>query len=177
MRIMSLIEAKSKGLIEVLDQEPVHVCAGDLVSVGGEVKKVVDTFTRREATWDDEPEWLVPMVRFADGTTEPVSCCRDIRANLTALGEDIVNVEMVVDSTTKRHLTAPITRAFTGWPVAYPLEVLERTAADGDPDPSVHFYTRVVLAEGKVLNRVVMTAHAYKTRPHIEAWAQGLYFA
>lgn len=177
MRIISLAEAKSKGLIEVLDQVPLTIRPGDLVEVDGEIKKVVDTFSRWEATWDDEPEWQTRMVRLEDGSETPEGCCREVAAHMDRLGDDSVEVEMTIDSTELVTERGWVTHRDTGKPVGDILLARERLAAKGDLDPSVHFYARVVLQEGCARSRVVMTAHSYKTRPHIASWADGLYFA
>lgn len=177
MRIISFAEAKSKGLVEVLDQVPLTIRPGDLVEVDGEIKKVVGTFLRREDTWDDEPEWFTTMICLEDGSETPEGCCREVAAHMDRLGDDSVEVETTIDSTECVTERGWVTRRNTGKPVGDILLARESLAAKGDPDPSVHFYARVVLQEGCARSRVFMSAHSYKTRPHIAAWADGLYFA
>lgn len=178
MRIISLAEAKSKGLVEVLDQAPLFTRSGDLVAIAsGEIKKVADTFYSREDTWDDEPECRIHMVLLEDGTYIPEECCREVVAHMDRLGADSVEVEMTIDSTEWVTECGWVTRRDTGKPVGDILLARESLAAKGDPDPSVHFYTRVVLQEGCARSGLFMSAHSYKTRPHITSWADGLYFA
>lgn len=176
MRIISFAEAKSKGLIEVVDQVPLIIRPGDLVEVDGRCQKVVDTFSRQEDTWDDESEYPTRMVRLEDGSEAPEGCCREVVAHMDRLGDDSVEVEMTIDSTECVTERGWVTRRDTGKPVGSILLDRERLAAEGDPDPSVHFYARVVLQEGCARSRVFMSAHSYKTRPHIASWAADLYF-